>query len=117
MELRVLVEALLQGDAIRARQWVEDAARCQLSWSKLPSPENLSPVALAVAAGVVEMMASRAGQPAPAWAQAAPASPTQGFLVRAAETMPRLRRLCLEEGPEPLRKRGILVPPEFLTWA
>jgi len=31
--------------------------------------------------------------------------------------MPRLRRLCEEEGPAPLRERGILAPPEFLTWA
>ena len=117
MELRELVEALLEGDALRARQWVADAARCRLSWSELPTPKGLSPVARAVAASVVEMMASRAGQPAPLWAQTAPASPTTVFLVRAAQTMPRLRRLCEEEGPEPLRKRRILAPPEFLTWA
>lgn len=117
MELRDLVEALLRGDALSARQWVADAARCRLSWSDLPSPMDLSPVGSAVAASVVELMASRAGQPAPRWARAAPASPTTVFLVRAAETMPRLRRLCEEEGPEPLRKRRILAPPEFLTWA
>jgi hypothetical protein len=31
--------------------------------------------------------------------------------------LPRLRRLCEEEGPEPLRRRGFLAPPEFLTFA
>jgi hypothetical protein len=117
MELRDLVEALLQGDTLRARQWVADAARRGLSWSDLPSPKELSPVARAVAASVVEMMASRAGQPAPPWAEAVPASPTTVFLVRAAESMPRLRRLCEEEGPAQLRKRRLLAPPEFLTWA
>lgn len=117
MDLRELVEALLHGDTLSARQWVADASRCGLSWSELPSPDELSPVGRAVAAGVVEMMASRAGQPAPAWARTVPASPTPVFLVRAAETMPRLRRLCEEEGPAPLRKRRILAPPEFLTWA
>ncbi len=117
MELSELVDALLQGDSIRARQWVADAARCRLSWSELPSPEDLSPMARAVAASIVELMASRAGQPAPPWAQAVPESPTTVFLVRAAERMPRLRRLCEEEGPAPLRKRRILAPPEFLTWA
>jgi hypothetical protein len=117
MEIRDLVQALLQGDTLRARQWVADAARCGLLWSEVPSPRGLTPVAHAVAAGVVEMMASRAGQPVPSWAQAAPASPITVFLVRAAETMPRLRRLCEEEGPMPLRKRRILAPPEFLTWA
>ncbi|MGH9389596.1 MAG: hypothetical protein ACRD1Z_08265, partial [Vicinamibacteria bacterium] len=98
MELRDLVDALLRGDTLEARQWVVDAARVGLSWSDLPSPEGLSPVGLAVAAGVVETMASRAGQPAPSWALTVPASPTRVFLVRAAETMPRLRRLCEEEG-------------------
>ncbi len=117
MELRDLVQALLQGDTIRARQWVADAARLRLSWSELPNPEDLSPVARAIAAGVVEMMASRVGQPAPSWARAVPASPTTVFLVRAAESMPRLRKLCEEEGPAPLRERRILATPEFLTWA
>jgi hypothetical protein len=37
--------------------------------------------------------------------------------VAAAETLPRLRRLCEEEGPEPLRRRGLLAPPDFLTAA
>jgi hypothetical protein len=31
--------------------------------------------------------------------------------------MPRLRRLCESEGPEPLRRRGLFAPPEFLTHA
>lgn len=117
MELRDLVDALLRGDTLEARQWVCDAARTDFSWSELPSPEGLSPVGRAIAAGVVELMASRAGQAPPEWTSVVPASPTRFFLVRAAETMPRLRRLCEEEGPAPLRKRGILAPPEFLTWA
>jgi hypothetical protein len=39
------------------------------------------------------------------------------FLVRAAESMPRLRRLCEEQSPEPLRRRRLLAPPDFLTAA
>jgi len=37
--------------------------------------------------------------------------------VRAALTMPRLRRLCEVEGPEPLRRRAVMAPPDFLTIA
>lgn len=33
------------------------------------------------------------------------------------QTMPRLRRSCEAEGPEPLRVRRIYAPPEFLTAA
>ena len=40
-----------------------------------------------------------------------------GSPVRAADSLPRLRRLCEEEGPEPLRRRGLLVPLDFLTAA
>jgi hypothetical protein len=117
MELRDLVQALLRGDALEARQWVADAARAGLAWSQIPRPEGLSAEGQAVAAGVVELMASRAGQRPPSWTSSVPASPTLVFLVRASERMPRLRRLCEEEGPLPLRERGILAPPEFLTFA
>jgi len=34
---------------------------------------------------------------------------------RAAKAMPRLRRLFEQDGPEPLRRRGILAPPALLT--
>jgi hypothetical protein len=39
------------------------------------------------------------------------------FVVKSAETMPRLRHLCETQSPEPLRRRGFLAPPDFLTFA
>jgi hypothetical protein len=39
------------------------------------------------------------------------------YLVNAAIKMPRLRILCEEQSPEPLRKRGFLAPPNFLESA
>ena len=117
MELNDLVEALLQFDALAARQWVSDALRCGLAWSGLPRPAGLTAEELAVAAGVVEMLAERAGQSPPPWTADVPSSPRRIYLVRAAESMPRLRRLCEREGPEPLRRRQVLAPPEFLSVA
>ena len=117
MELASLVRSLLAYDALSARQWVADAAREGAVWDRIPRPEGLDRTALALAAGVVELLAARAGQSAPAWAAEAPSAPGTMFLVRAATRMPRLRRLCEEEGPEPLRRRGFLAPPEFLTVA
>lgn len=117
MDLRDLVRSLLAQDALSARQWVADARRAGVSWSKVPQPEGLSPEAMVVAAGVVEMMAGRAGEPPPPWTCNVEASPRPILMVRAAETMPRLRALCEREGPEPLRRRGVLAPPEFLTVA
>jgi hypothetical protein len=81
------------------------------------SPSDLDPVGRAVAASVVEMIAERQGGNPPSWTSRVPPDPTRLFLVRAAESLPRLRRLCEEEGPEPLRRRRILAPPDFLTAA
>jgi hypothetical protein len=39
------------------------------------------------------------------------------FLPKAAARMKRLRALCEAQAPEPLRKRGLYAPPDFLTFA
>jgi hypothetical protein len=117
MELRDLVRALLQRDALTARQWVADAAHEPVIWADVPRPAGWTVVELAVAAGVVELLASRSAQRPPQWTTAVNAAPTPVYLVRAAETMPRLRHSCETEGPEPLRRRQIYAPPEFLTIA
>jgi len=116
VDLAELVRALLRYDTLAARQWVADATRTGFSWQDLPQPDLEGP-ALAVAAGVVELLAARVGQPAPEWTTAVPASPTAIYLVRAAATMPRLRRSCEVEGPEPLRRRLVFAPADFLTAA
>jgi hypothetical protein len=117
MELRDLVNALLQFDTLTARQWVADAERLPIQWPDVGLPAGLNPDQLAVAAGVAELLAQRMGQQPPAWTSDIAPSITTIYLVRSARTMPRLRQLCEQEGPEPLRRRHILAPPEFLTIA
>jgi len=117
MNFAELVQALLDGEALVARQWVADASRAGLVWDQVPAPTALDSTGMAVAAGVAELLASRAGQPPPPWAAAVPAAPAPVFLVRAAARMPRLRRACETEGPEPLRRRQLFAPADFLTAA
>jgi len=117
MELRELVRALLSYDALKARQWVADSGRQRMVWVDVLEPSDLSLTELGVAAGVVELLAFRVDQAPPSWTSNIQALSAPLFLVSAAETMPRLRRLCEEEGPEHLRRRGILAPPEFLKVA
>lgn len=117
MDLLELVEALRSHDGLRARQWVIDAGRVGLDHSSLPRPTGVDRLGLAIAAGVVELPASRAGQEAPSWTASVPALDEPFHLVRAAATMPRLRRLFEEEGALARRSRGLLAPPEFLTAA
>src|SRR5262245_38978657 len=115
MDLRDLVKSLLAFDALAARQWMADAERSGYNWSKVPQPMDLDATGSALAAGVTELMAARSGQTAPAWTASVSAAPGRIFLVRSAAAMPRLRALCEQEGPEPLRRRGFFAPPEFLT--
>lgn len=117
MDLKDLVRALLAFDALSARQWLADAQRSGFVWTQVPAPLGLDATGLATAAGVAELLAERAGQPPPSWAAGVPSAPERLFLVRAAASMPRLRSLCEREGPEPLRRRGLLAPPEFLSIA
>lgn len=117
MRLEDLVRALVRNDALAARQWVADAIRARLDWQSVPRPADLDALGLAIAAGVAELLAARTGQEPPPWTKAVPAAPQPFLLVRAAGWMPRLRRICEVEGPEPLRKRALLAPPEFLTTA
>jgi hypothetical protein len=72
---------------------------------------------MAIAAGIAELLAERNAQEPPPWTRPIPAAAEPVFLVKAAQRMPRLRRLCEEEGPEPLRRRRLLAPPDFLTAA
>jgi hypothetical protein len=115
MDLRDLVRSLLGGHALAARQWVADAKRTRFAWTAVALPQDLDVLGLAVAAGIVELLAGRAGQEPPTWTKAIGAAPEPVFLVRSAAVLPNLRRICEEEGPEPLRRRRILAPPEFLT--
>jgi hypothetical protein len=117
MRLEDLVQALLSHDALTARAWVAKASRAGLRWPEIPRPEGLDSIGLAIAAGITETLAARSGQAAPQWTADVPGLAEPFLLVRAAATMPRLRRLCETEGPEPLRRRGLLAPPEFLTAA
>ncbi len=117
MNIRDLVRALLAFDALAARDWVAEATRARLRWAELPLPAGLSQDELALAAGVVELLAARARQTPPAWTGSVGASSRAIYLVRAALSMPRLKALCESEGPESLRRRGFFAPPEFLTVA
>ena len=117
MDIRDLVRALLAFDTLAARQWVADALRAGFRWSLVSRPRDLSHRELVVAAAVVELLAERAGQEPPGWTERVAAAGEQILLVRAAQSMPRLRRLCEQQGPLPLRSRGILAPPDFLSVA
>lgn len=117
MRLEDLVGALLRYDTLTARQWIADAERASLRWALIPNPVGLDPRARIVAAGIIETLAGRAGVEPPAWTSTIGSSDQPILLVRAAARLPHLRKLCESSGPEPLRSRRVLAPPDFLTAA
>ena len=117
MDLRALVEAILGGDLLTARQWVADAHRERLDWQNLEYPRGFSDREITVAAGVIELLARRAGKKPPAWTEGVGAGREPLVLDPGLEHMPRSLAHAKISGPEPLRKRNLIALPDFLDMA
>lgn len=76
MDIRDLVKFLLTQDLLRAREYVADARRQHTDWSHLEMPTGLSEVEMCVAAGIVELLASRDRALPPAWTNTVAPHPT-----------------------------------------
>ena len=112
-----LAQAALSGDALLlrslAQEWLRDNPRLIES---IP-PASSDPSILAISAGLVELFAERRREAAPSWTRHVQGLEHPFFLVRSAERMPRLRRLCENESPLPLRKRNLFAPATYLKFA
>jgi len=112
-----LAEAALQRDSLRLRSLVQDMTRARFNWSSLPRPQIKDVRLLAIAAALTELLATRQNQTPPGWTKEIGALEEPFFLLRSAETMKRLRTLCETQSPEPMRKRQLYAPPNFLEFA
>ena len=117
MDLRDLVEATLRGDLLAARQWVADARRERVNWERFELPSTFVGRELTVAAGLVELLAHRAGENPPSWTKTIGAESEPFVLDPGLEEMPRSLELARTSGPEPLRKRNLVALPDFLDVA
>lgn len=115
--LEALAEAALQRDSLRLRSLAQDFVRDHPQFMRIPRPQTENVQLLGTAAALLELLAERTGQPAPRWTREVGAVPEPLFLLEAATRMKRLRALCEAEAPEPLRKRGLYAPPDFLSFA
>ena len=112
-----LAEAALQRDSLRLRSLVQDLTRAKTNWSTLPCPKTNDERLLVIAASLAELLATRQNQTPPAWTKEIGALKEPFYLLRSAETMKRLRVLCETQAPEPMRKRHLYAPPNFLEFA
>lgn len=117
MDLPELVRAILAGDLLTARQQVADASRAQVQWDRLERPDVLDDREMSVAAAVVELLATRAGESPPAWTSAVGAVRDRIVLDPGLEQMPRSFAHAKSNGPEPLLRRNLIALPDFLNVA
>jgi len=117
MSIEAIARAALSGDALAARSLTQDFFRSQPKLASIASPNVNDPAVLALSAALLELFALRTQQAAPAWTEVVGGLSQPVFLLKAAETMRRLRELCLQQSPEPLRRRNIFVPPNYLELA
>jgi hypothetical protein len=111
-----LAEAALSRDHLKLRSLAQELVRTSSHLGLIPRPDTDDPYLLALAAGLLELLAIRTGQQAPAWTSEVGSSPEPFFLLQSAAQMKRLRELCHRESPEPLRKRSLYAPPNFLSF-
>ena len=117
VRLEQLAEAALAAEALELRALAQDWLCENPCIADCPRPSSNNPDVLTVSAALVELFADRTGQPAPQWSRSVGPLAHPRFLLRAAETMMRLRRICEIESPAPLRRRNLYAPAEFLQFA
>jgi hypothetical protein len=113
--LERLTTAAWAGEALVARDAAQALSRHSLA--SVTAPKDMPPTQLAIAAALVELLAERTGQTSPSWTQGVGPLAEPWFLLRRAQSFPKLREMCLRESPEPLKKRRLYAPANYLTWA
>ncbi len=112
-----LAEAALHRDSLRLRSLVQDIARTKINWNMISRPTSNDPRLLALSASLAELLASRQKQTPPPWTKEIGPLQEPFYLLQSAEKMKRLRLLCETQSPEPMRKRHLYAPPNFLEFA
>lgn len=112
-----IVDAALTQESLQLRSLVQQFSRSNPNFGQLPIFATDDPTKFALAAALVELLAQQANQEPPAWTTKAQALAEPMFLLKSVATMKRLRQLCMEESPLPLKKRGFYAPPNYLSFA
>lgn len=115
VSIELLAEAALRRDGLQLRSLAQEFVRQTPRFASVPRPKTEDLRVLATAASLLELFAQRAEQAPPLWTGEVGAVPEPFFLLEAAARMKRLRALCELESPEPLKRRQLYAPPDFLS--
>ena len=80
----------------------------------LSEPRELDDTGRAVAAGLMELLASRTGQRPPPWVASVGRAPEAVFLLPRAKRSAALRRWCEQDSPDELLRRNVFAIRGFL---
>lgn len=112
-----IAEAMLARDDMRLRLLTQAWLRDTSAITSALRPDTHDPRVLTAAAALLELFALRAQQHPPSWSQFVGPLPEPFFVMAWAERPGFTRDLCLAESPEPLKRRNIFSPPNFLEMA
>lgn len=117
MKVEEISKAILAGQALAARSLVQEWLSTRPDLAHEPVPQTSDGRVLALSAALVELFAERLGQRSPDWTKEVRPLREPVYLLRSVMKMPRLRKLCEEQSPAPLRRRNLFAPADYLTFA
>ena len=116
-----LVQAILAERDLEVRQLVMDLQDNTQSFSNVAKPDTQNPEELVVAAALVELFAMRRGERRgelpPSWTQQIAGLDKPLYLLGDPNRYPRFYARCVQESPEPLKRRNLIAPRNYLTFA
>ena len=101
-------------DDLAARQWVKDAKRAGIDFSKVEDPGSAGDERV-VAAALFELLAERQGKQSASWTATAGSASKPVFLLKDAETSPAMRRLSERGTPPSMRARNVFALRDYLN--
>lgn len=115
VRIEEIAAAALAHHSLQVRSLLQEFLRAGTVLADVPQPATADRTILALSAAFLELLGERAQEQTPDWTTQIGPVQQPIFLLEAAARMPRLRNLCEQEAPEPLRKRKIYAPPNYLA--
>jgi hypothetical protein len=116
-QIEQIAKVALQRESLILRSLVQEFLRNQPVLADVSPPQTEDQTVVAMSAALLELFAVRTGQKPPTWTASIGPVAEPIYLLKAAAQMKRLKQLCFQESPDPLRKRNFYAPPDFLVFA
>ena len=86
-------------------------------FSTVAKPDTQNHEELVLAAALVELFAARRNEVAPDWTSQIGGLDKPRYLLGDPNRYPRFYARCVRESPEPLKRRNLIAPNDYLSFA